>query len=318
MGNKQSQLRLPLALSRKSAAYVAKNYRYLSKDPGFFLMKTVARFELAREWATRESVFTRTSQAPPASSEDARGSTVECSQDPAEVVSTLRNEGYYVGLRLAPDALSQLLEHSQEATCFADRDQSLGLRIAEREQFEKVLGRPIKLASYFNQQEDWPVFRQLREDPLLQTVARSYLGCEPVYLRSELAWSFPYRATDADKRATAQVLHCDINDYKTIKFFFYLTDVGPANGPHAYIKKNPRQRTALHQLLGQRCASLSESQLLQTYGKKQLVTVCGSAGLGFAGDPYYFHRGTTPLKGSRLLLQLELGCRRYRTWYFDV
>src|SRR5690606_4897194 len=115
----------------------------------------------------------------------------------------------------------------------------------------------------------------------------------------------------------AQVLHCDINDYRTIKFFFYLTDVSAENGPHAYIKKSPLQRSALHQLLGQRCASLSEDDLMRKYGK-QLVTVCGSAGSGFAGDPYYFHRGTTPVRGERLLLQIEFGCRRYRTWYFDV
>ena len=313
MGTKEtSQLRLPLAISRKSAAYVLKNYRYLQKDPGFFLMKTVARFEVAREWVTREPPFRRREPVGTTSA------IVQSQHDAAEVVSTLRNEGYYVGLQLAPEVLAELVAHSEETTCYGDRDPALALRIGEREEFERRLGRPLKLASYFKQQEEWPIFRQLREDPLLQAVSRAYLGCEPVYLRSELAWSFPYRATAADKRAAAQVLHCDINDYKTLKFFFYLTDVGPENGPHAYIKKNPRQRTALHQLLGQRCASLSEAQLLQTYGTKQLVTVCGAAGLGFAGDPYYFHRGTTPLKGARLLLQLELGCRRYRTWYFDV
>jgi hypothetical protein len=305
----QSSLNLPRKLGRKSAEYVRKNYNYFQRDPNFFLMKTVARFELARDWAARSQH--------PHETQAVTSTLLHADQSASEIVATLREEGYCVGLRLSTPALAELLTHCHEATCFADRDPNLGLKIADRATFEAQLGRPLKLASYFKQQEDWPVFRALCDDPLLQAVATDYLGCDPKYIRSELAWSFPYTATMADKRQAAQVLHCDINDYRTIKFFFYLTDVGPENGPHAYIKKNPRQRSALHQLLGQHCASISESKLLQTYDK-QLVTVCGEAGYGFAGDPYYFHRGTTPTSGERLLLQLEFGRHRYRTWYFDV
>ena len=40
-------------LSVKSYRYLSKNYRYLLGDPGFFWMKTVARFEQVRALATR-------------------------------------------------------------------------------------------------------------------------------------------------------------------------------------------------------------------------------------------------------------------------
>lgn len=307
----QSTLGLPRKLGRKSAAYLAKNYKYLQKDPRFFVMKTVARFEFARDWATRNAPSAFDHNTVVASN------VMSAEQDIGQVVSTLRTDGYYVGLQLSPNALDSFLKHCQASPCFADRDPNLKLHIKDRKTLEQRLGRPIKLASYFKQQEEWPVFRSLLEDPMLQAIATAYLGRTPVYVRSELAWSFPYDASVADKRTAAQVLHCDINDYRTIKFFFYLTEVGPQNGPHAYIKKSPRTRSPLHQLLGQHCASISESDLILKYDN-QLVSVCGPAGWGFAGDPYYFHRGTTPINGERLLLQVEFGCHKYRTWYFDV
>ena len=87
---------------------------------------------------------------------------------------------------------------------------------------------------------------------------------------------------------------------------------------HEYIKKRPVRRTLKHQMLGQRCSDIPDETLVRTYGADQLVTVCGPAGSGFVGDPYYFHRGAHPSEGVRALLQIELGCRAYRTWYFDV
>lgn len=298
------------SLARKSAAYVLKNYRFLSTDPSFFLMKTVARFEVAREWATRpaEESLQVVAASP----------LVSSPHDPSIVLETLRNEGYYVGLSLAPEVVAELHEHMHNTTCYGDRDPHLGFRIGERDAFEQKLGRTLKVASYFNQQLEWPIFTKLKRDPWLMAIARAYLGRDPVFLRSEIAWSFAVQSpTEQERLAAAQVLHCDINDFKTLKFFFYLSDVGPTNGPHAYIKKNPRKRTLMHQVLGQRCAAIPDEALVRTYDG-QLVTICGPGGTGFAGDPYYFHRGTHPTEGSRALLQIELGCHAYRTWYFDV
>jgi len=300
-----------LTLAQKSVKYLQKNYRYFVEDPHFFWMKTMARFEFARDWAGRNGLTAQerlASARPTALSEDL---------DVGEVLSTLRREGYYVGMQIRPSILAGLLEHVRTTPCYADRDRALPFLIEDRAAMEEKLGRRLKVASYFGQQEDWPAFRALKSDPAISAIAEAYLGCEPVFVRTEIFWSFPGAATRSAKLANAQVFHCDINDFRTLKFFFYLSDVGPGDGPHSYIKKNARKRTLVHQLMGQRCASLPEELLIDTYGADQVVTVCGKAGLGFVGDPYYFHRGSQPVENSRLLMQVEVGCRRYRTWYFD-
>jgi hypothetical protein len=301
----------PMRLTRKTLAYLETNLRYLRQDPQFFWMKTLARFELARDLAARPT------PVPPAPEYPAQ-SAVQTDQSLHDLVAELRKRGMSAGLRLAPDTLAALLQHCQEAQCFAERDARLPFLVEQRGALEQTLDRPIQVASYFNQQEEWPAFRALRDSHELRTIAAAYLGCEPVYMRSEISWSFPGPRTRRDKIATAQVFHCDINDFKTLKFFFYLTEVGPGSGPHQVIAKSPKPRSLVHQAMGQRVASLPEHALREAYEQNQMITVCGPAGLGFVSDPYYYHRGCTPTSESRLLLQIEVGCRRYNTWYFDV
>jgi hypothetical protein len=233
------------------------------------------------------------------------------------VGATLEREGYYVGLRLEPQLLAALLRRARISPCFAERRPGEPLMIKDRVSEADALASGIKVASYFDQHERWPELRAILEDATFQAIGRRYLGAEPVYQRGELLWSFPQPASALDQLKNAQVLHCDINDYRTLKLFFYLTDVNLGAGPHTYVKKSPNARTLVHQALGQRCASIADETLIETYGRDQVVTICGPSGFGFIGDPYYFHRGTTPTQTTRLLLQLELGYRRYRRWYFS-
>jgi hypothetical protein len=303
----------PTTIARKSLRYLQKNYRYLAEDPSFFWMKTAARFELARQIAKRTSSVPPPAPAPQTSVP----AHVFADRGTAGVVSCLEHDGYYVGLRLAPHALATLHEKLAHVPCFADRERGLPFRVTEREEAERRMRRKFKTGSYFRQHEEWPVFQAIVHDPTLREIAQTYLSCVPTFLRSEICWSFPRQTNLAERLANAQVFHCDINDFRTLKFFFYLTDVGPGAGPHRYIKKGPRSRILAHQLLGQRCASIPDEVLEQTYGE-QTAVIYGDAGLGFVGDPYYFHRGDAPTERSRLLMQLEFGCKRYRSWYSDV
>ncbi|MET0342037.1 MAG: hypothetical protein ABW252_13620 [Polyangiales bacterium] len=292
------------SFGQKSYRYLSKNLRYLAADPRFFWMKTFARFERLRELAGRSDAVPA-----PAGESEAFVSAFGL----AEIGATLRDDGYFVGLSLRPEVTAALVARAAKETCYAERDPQRPLVLSEH---AKPPARPLHVASYFSQQEDWDEFRLVRDDPWLTAIAHAYLGREPVYLRSELAWSFPKPdVTRAERVATAQVFHCDINDFRTLKFFFYLSDVGLGGGPHAYVKKQPRPRTLRHQAMGQRVAAIDEAALLATYADNEVVTVCGPAGTGFIGDPYYFHRGTTPTETPRLLMQLELGCRRFATWY---
>ena len=63
------------------------------------------------------------------------------------------------------------------------------------------------------------------EDPALRSIATAYLGQPALLIRTRLWWSFPAeRVSDGDLHLAAQNhFHFDIDGWRTLKFFFYLT-----------------------------------------------------------------------------------------------
>ncbi|TVQ08882.1 MAG: hypothetical protein EA368_10705 [Leptolyngbya sp. DLM2.Bin27] len=289
--------------------------RLLWGDPSFLVMSWLARFV-----AVRETVARRGSYEPSGTIEATVMHAVAgvCPvESPAQVAALIRANGYYEGFSLRPDILAGLLDFAQTNPCYVNRNPDHPFYIDDREQLEQTLGAPILVAGYLDSHESCAAYQAMRADNYLLDVASQYLNHRAVYMRGELAWGFPAPNTLEQKLKMARVYHCDINDYKTIKFFFYLSDVRAGDGPHVYLQGTHLHRRFRHQWLGQGCASICDRTLVDIYGSERVRIVTGPAGFGFAGDPYCLHRGTVPQHSSRLLLQLEYGMNPYRIWYFS-
>jgi hypothetical protein len=290
--------------------------RWLTLDPKFFLMSRLARIVAVRERMAQAGHYPRTSRHK--ASKVLVGTGNGGVENIAAVVDTMNTCGYFQGFQLKPDLVRSLLEFAYSTPCYANRKQELPFAIEDRETFAKTLSVPLLKAGYLNYHEDCKAFQDIKQDPYLVDIASQYLGHPAVYLRGELAWDFPGQTSWAEKVQNARVFHCDINDYKTIKFFFYLTAVTSAEGAHIYIKGTHRQRGVYHQWIGQSIASIPDETLVNHYGQDRVQVVTGPAGYGFVGDPYCLHKGTAPdgEQEARLLLQLEYGMTSYKVWYF--
>lgn len=231
--------------------------------------------------------------------------------DIAAAIQALRETGYYDQLRLPTAIVDPLVEFAQSSICYGDRRQDLPFYLNWRSHLEARVGKAFMIGSYLNSHETCPAFQAIKTDPGLLALVRAYLGCEPVYLAGELFWSFPRESTSEEQLKAAQVFHYDIDDYRSLKLFFYLTDVDETAGPHICIQKSHTHKHPYHQILGQRIASISDAQLVQQYGEENVITFCGEAGYGFAEDPYCLHKGTTPTEKPRLLLQLQFNQHYY-------
>ncbi|HSM83871.1 MAG TPA: hypothetical protein VLS96_19430 [Nodosilinea sp.] len=274
---------------------------------------------LARFVAVREAVARWGSYGPSSTIEATAIHAVESAcpaESPAQVAALIQANGYYEGFSLRPDILAGLLDFAKTNPCYVNRNPTQPFYVDDREEVEQTLGAPLLVAGYLNSHESCEAYRAIREDDYLLDVASQYLNHRAVYMRGELAWGFPSPNTLEQKLKTARVYHCDINDYKTIKFFFYLTDVEAGDGPHVYLQGTHRNRRWGHQWLGQGCAAICDRTLVDIYGSERVRVVTGPAGFGFAGDPYCLHKGTVPKDSSRLLLQLEYGMYPYRIWYY--
>ncbi|NER22062.1 MAG: hypothetical protein F6J86_12705 [Symploca sp. SIO1B1] len=290
----------------KIAEYCQKNYNCLKRDFRLFMMRKLARIETIRNLITALSKSNKNYQK---LGQDNYSIFPDLNVD--EAAAALRKDGYYIGLKLPQDIVQELREFAHSSTCYGDRNPEYSFNYAQKEQVEAKVGKKFMLGSYMDSTDTCPAFQKLKNDPGLLAIAARYLGTEPNCVENELCWSFPVSATLFEQLKAAQVFHYDIDDYRSIKFFFYLTDVDASGGPHVCIRGTHKNKKLLHQVIGQRCASIDDQKLIDCYGAEKVTTILGEAGSGFVGDTFCFHKGTLPIDNERLLLQLEFAIYEY-------
>lgn len=290
----------------KLSTYCSKKYWCLTKNPRLFLMRTIARFESVRNWI---SYFHRGIDK----SFDIYGENPSIFGDinVNSVVLSLKNDSCYLGINLPQDILQELLNFAMTMTCYGNRDPTLAFYYSQRVQVEMLSGKQFHIASYLDNIKMSLALKKLESDSGLLAIAAKFLGADPVHIGSDLLWSFPTLATPLQRLEAAQVFHYDLDDYRFIKFFFYLTDVDLSSGPHVCIRGSHKNKKFSHQLLGVRCASKEDKEIVDYYGAENVLTICGRAGFGFVEDASCFHKATPPRDKDRLLLQIEYAINDY-------
>jgi hypothetical protein len=228
-----------------------------------------------------------------------------------EAVGSIYRDGFFSGLCLRTEVVERLLTFSSLATCFGDGKLDRPFRYADKGSTEQHYGQTFKLGSYRHALRASPVLQALASDPQLVALARKYLRAEPVLIGARMWWSFAGPAAAEEQIKAGQGFHYDLDGYRAVAFFFYLTDVGPLNGPHVYVrgshtKKPLRYLVSLYK-------SRSDSEIATYYGLENQAVSCGSAGFGFAEDIFGFHKGQHPESGDRLIVQVRYGLHDYGT-----
>lgn len=227
--------------------------------------------------------------------------------EPQQVVEQVRSQGIHVGLVLPEDICAEILDFTRRETCFGNFDRRLPLDATQYAEAEVRFGRALLSGHYFEKVLDCPAAMRVQRDPLLHEVAARYLGDRARVVSTRLWWSFPsQQASDADKNLASQDrYHFDLDDWRMIKFFFYVSGVEPDQGPHVYLRGSHKKRSLRHQfspLVGH-----SADEVYADYGKDNALTLLGGPGYGFAEDPFGFHMGTVAQRAPRLMLEVGFG-----------
>lgn len=146
--------------------------------------------------------------------------------------------------------------------------------------------------------------RSIIEDVFIRDLATAYLGCVPIFTQVAAWWSM--RAPDAtaeDLSNAAQQYHYDYDWPAFVKFFIYLTDVGPENGPFTYVLGTHENKRDWHD--GRR----DEDYMVTSYGDK-CRAMTGKAGDLIVADTVGYHKGERVKAEARLILQLEFAVSR--------
>jgi hypothetical protein len=227
--------------------------------------------------------------------------------DRADVVAKLRSVGLWAGFALPEAIHREILSFAERTPCFGNFDRQLPLLPGEQAEAEKRFGQSILSGHYFERVLQCEAAVAIQRDPLPLAIARSYLGAEARVITTRLWWSFPTKgASESDLRLASQdKYHFDLDDWRMLKFFFYLTPVDAESGPHVFVRGSHARRTIRHQTT--LFVGHSAADVTRAYGAENVATLLGPAGFGFVEDPFGFHMGSLARRSPRLAMELGFG-----------
>ncbi len=299
-------IQYPAKIWYKLADYCLRSYQGLTQDPRVFLMRKLARLEIVRDGVAM--LFYRSTKPREISLVKA---SILGNLDVNAIAETIETDSCYQGFQLPEDVVQELLKFASSTVGYINRDLKRPWRCTGTEQVCADLPENTRVCSYMGNSMDSSNLQKLIEDPGILAIAAKFLGAPPVHMGSEISWNFPVAGDHAQQRKAAQVFHYDLDDYRFIKFFFYLTDVDMSSGPHSYIRGTHKGKKLLHQFIGTRCASIDDEKIVECYHAQNVVNICGKAGFGFVENPLCFHKGTEPTEKPRLMLQIEYAINDY-------
>jgi hypothetical protein len=225
----------------------------------------------------------------------------------AAAVAALRQDGILPGLHLSEAVVTEVQAFARSRPCYGGLNWRTRFWPDEQAEAEQRTGQPLVVGYLPDTDRDCPAIGRLIEHPWMHAVAAGYFGAPAIILDVRLWWSFVSAApSPAALRLAAQdSFHFDLTDWKQLKFFFYLTDVGPRSGPHHFVRGSHARRPISYQFSP--FSAKTDAQILGTYGSEAVQTITGPAGLGFAEDPFGFHTGATVQEGRRLCLEISFG-----------
>jgi hypothetical protein len=166
-----------------------------------------------------------------------------------------------------------------------------------------------KRISYWNPHRDCDTIHRLCRNADIVRIARQYLGAEPILWLTCLKWSFPLSDDTADLQPSMHKepteydpygFHYDTNDFKSLTFFVYLTDIDDLDsGAHVMVEGSHKNKT-LWEISNK---TLDDRVVYMTYGNR-VRTILGKKGTVFAEETTAYHK-VAACKQRRLILMIH-------------
>jgi hypothetical protein len=216
------------------------------------------------------------------------------------ITNEVEQNGYYLFTHSLPlDVCEELLDFALHTQCTPVAE--VGILPAGVYQREHPLAETYRFSEAALL--DNPAVQKLISDPSILSLAQSYLQVPPILDIVTMWWSTAF-ASEASSEA-AQLYHFDMDRIRWLKFFFYLTDVGPKTGPHCFVAKSHKRKGQPLHLLKRGYVRIPDEDIEAYYPADDIKEITGRRGTIFVADTRGFHKGKPVAEGDRLVLQFE-------------
>lgn len=233
----------------------------------------------------------------------------------APLVQRLREDGYVVFPGALPaEACDRLMDFALRTPALVRRmDHEAAPSAPRKALFDAAQPLAVRYdydpADLLNQAD----VQALLADGSLLEVVQEYLGCEPLADVLSMWWHTNYH-TQPDAEA-AQFFHFDMDRFKWLKIFIYLTDVGPENGPHAFVRGSHQTGAIPDRILRRGYVRLTDDEVAEHYPAKDVLAFSAPRGSIILEDTRGLHKGAHVTGDPRLILQLQFSNTLFGTNY---
>lgn len=138
-----------------------------------------------------------------------------------------------------------------------------------------------------------PYLLALANDSRILDIVSQFLGCKPTIGYLAAWWSY---ATGKGAQQ-AEFFHRDVDDWRFVKLFIYLTDVGLESGPHVYVKSSSGADML------KEIRRFSDEEVVAAFGDDNVLRLTAASGHGFLEDTFGIHKGMPVESSHRLIFQ---------------
>lgn len=211
------------------------------------------------------------------------------SSNSKEILREVEKKGYYnFKERLPEKTIEEIIRRTKKLPCYDPYNK------IEEFTIENIPDKTNVVNFYPEDLAEIPEIVNLANDPIILNSVSDFLGCTPTLSNINMWWSVACK-----KAKDAQNFHRDVDDYKFIKLFIYLTDVDLESGPHVYVESSSKSNKF------RQIARFSDDKIEKYFGVDQIKYFTGNKGSMFLVDTYGIHKGLPPIGKERLLLQFE-------------
>jgi ectoine hydroxylase-related dioxygenase (phytanoyl-CoA dioxygenase family) len=141
-------------------------------------------------------------------------------------------------------------------------------------------------------------------DPVINSLVRFYLRTA-IQVRHVSLWhSFP-AVNFQPESELAQLFHFDLDEFRWLKLFIFLTDVDLENGPHVYIPGTHKPGSKSSELLKRGYSRITDDDMELYHPRSTWREILCEAGTMVLADTRCWHKGAPVLDGVRSVLQPE-------------
>ena len=229
----------------------------------------------------------------------------------ADVCATLARDGYCVLPRkLDADAQAQIRAFAETVPADAWSDSGpTGNKLALRD----ISSATTKLAITGDQLMSLPAVQEIAACPELLALLQEHFGHMPI-LDSVGAW-WSIAANRPGSAELAQQYHFDLDRPRWIKLFVYLTDVDPEGGPHVFVRGSHQVEARRATMLSRGYVRITDADVEATYGRDRVDEICGPAGTALLVETIGMHKGKSPTRTNRLILEFQFSSSLFGATY---